>query len=189
MAAFWIALIYVFLAEIGDKTQFMTIAFATRYKGRIVLAGVVVATALINLVSVGLGEWIGKLLPTIWINLVSGLAFIVFGIWELRPENINQSENYKESRFGPFVTVASALFLAEFGDKTMLATAAIAGSEHNFFQVWAGSTAGLVASNALAIFAGRAVKTKLSTKKTTIAIAVIYIVTGILAIVKGLTER
>ncbi len=189
MAAFWTALIYVFLAEIGDKTQLMTLGFAARYRGRVVLAGVFIATALINLISVGLGVGVGKLLPVFWINMVAGLAFIAFGIWELKPEHEDE-EKIRESRFGPLMTVIVAFFCAELGDKTMLAAVAIASRQpQQFFQVWLGSTIGLVASNALAIVAGKLVKERLSAKALKIAIAVVYIISGLAAIAEALLHR
>lgn len=177
MTAFWTAFIYVFLAEIGDKTQLMTLAFTAKYKGGLVLSAVSVATALINLVSVGLGEGLGKLLPMFWINLFAGTAFIIFGIWELRPED-DDAEKVKVSRFGPFMTVALAFFFAELGDKTMLAAVAIASKYHAFFEVWAGSTLGLIGSNALAILAGHHLNERISAQWMKIAIAVVYIVSG-----------
>jgi putative Ca2+/H+ antiporter (TMEM165/GDT1 family) len=188
LAPFWTALIYVFLAEMGDKTQLMTLAFSARYKGRVVLAGVTVATALINLLSVGLGVGVGKLLPVFWINLVAGIAFIVFGIWELRPEDEDEKEA-SESKLGPFMTVVVAFFLAELGDKTMLAAVAIASRQPQFLQVWLGSTIGLVASNALAIVAGKAAKDRFSAKWLKIAIAIIYIVSGLYAVAQAWSPR
>lgn len=188
MAAFWTALVYVFLAEIGDKTQLMTLAFAARYRGRTVLAGVTVATALINLISVGLGVGVGKLLPVFWINIIAGLAFIAFGIWELKPED-EDAEEISEGKFGPLMTVIVAFFCAELGDKTMLAAVAIASRQPQFFQVWLGSTVGLVASNALAIVAGKLVKERLSAKRLKMAIAVVYIISGLAAIAEAVRHR
>lgn len=189
MAAFWTALVYVFLAEIGDKTQLMTLGFAARYDGRIVLAAVCIATALINLISVGLGVGVGKLLPVFWINIVAGLAFIAFGIWELIPEHEDE-EKITESRFGPLMTVMLAFFCAELGDKTMLAAVAIASREpQQFFQVWLGSTIGLVASNTLAIVAGKLVKERLSAKALKITIAVVYIISGLAALAEAFMHK
>ena len=79
-APFAIAAFFVFLAEMGDKTQLVALAFATRYNARVVLAGVFVATLLVHLVSVALGEAAGTVIPDFWIKLVSGIAFIAFGI-------------------------------------------------------------------------------------------------------------
>src|SRR5207249_5497011 len=85
---FAIAAFFVFLAEMGDKTQLVALAFATRYNARIVLAGVFVATLLVHLLSVALGEAAGTVIPVFWIKLVSGVAFIVFGIWTIYGDEI-----------------------------------------------------------------------------------------------------
>ncbi len=182
MSGFWAALVYVFLAEIGDKTQLMTLGFSARYEGRIVLAGVFIATGLINLISVALGSSLGHLLPVFWINLVAGLAFIIFGIWELIPEKEEKAGLNVISKFGPVITIATTFFLAELGDKTMLAAVAVASRYQDFWGVWAGSTLGLVGSNALAIVAGKLVKDRLSTKRLKMAVAVVYILSGLLAL-------
>lgn len=179
MPAFWTALVYVFLAEMGDKTQLMTLGFAGRYNGSVVLAGVFLASALINLISVGLGVGFGALLPVFWINVVAGIAFILFGLWELRPEKQDEDHQSKENKFGPLVTVMVAFFCAELGDKTMLASVAIASKQPQFFQVWLGSTIALTAANALAIVAGKFVKERLSAKVIKIGVAALFVISGL----------
>jgi Ca2+/H+ antiporter, TMEM165/GDT1 family len=179
---FWAALIFVFMAEMGDKTQLMTLGFSAKYKAVTVFFGVCLATLLINLISVGLGEGFGKLCPTFWVNMVAGVSFIAFGIWTLRGDHAEESERPHFGKHGPLMTVVISFFLAELGDKTMLTAMAVASRYHNFFAVWMGSTIGLVASNTLAIFAGKAVGNRLSAKSIQTGIAVIYIVSGCFAI-------
>jgi Ca2+/H+ antiporter, TMEM165/GDT1 family len=172
---------------------------SAKYKGRIVLAGVTLGTLVISLVSVALGQTVGKLLPTFWINMLAGTIFIIFGLLELRGDGAEEGEaktdqdgktdKDKFGRFGPIVTIATTFFVAELGDKTMLATVAIASREGSFVQVWLGSTVGLVAANALAIFAGKALSQKLSAKTLRYCVAAVYIISGILAIVEGLKVR
>ena len=89
MTAFWISLIYVLVAEMGDKTQLVALAFATRFKASTVLVGVFLATLLIHLFSVFIGEAAGMALPVFWIKLLAGLAFIGFGLWTLRGDEID----------------------------------------------------------------------------------------------------
>src|SRR5215211_5047329 len=104
MAAFWISLIFVLVAEMGDKTQLVALAFATRFKAWIVLAGVFVATLVVHLLSVAIGELAGFALPVFWIRLLAGLAFIGFGIWTLRGDEIDEEETTERVTFGPFLT-------------------------------------------------------------------------------------
>src|SRR3954470_2340427 len=118
MLAFWQSLVFIALAEMGDKTQLVALAFATRFSARVVLAGVFAATLAVHLFSVAIGELLGLALPTFWISIAAGLAFIGFGIWTIRGDNVDDEETQKHSRFGPFMTVAITFFLAELGDKT-----------------------------------------------------------------------
>jgi Ca2+/H+ antiporter, TMEM165/GDT1 family len=196
VTAFLTAFGLIFIAELGDKTQFMTLAFATRYRSLIVLTGVSIASLLVSLVSVALGETLGKLLPVFWVNLVAGLGFIVFGVLELRSEDESEvaisedkKDQNKEKKVNPLITISAAFFLAELGDKTMLATVAIATEQHQFVEVWLGASLGLISSNALAIVAGKAVGEKLSAHTIKMAIAAVYIISGIAAISQALLNR
>lgn len=191
MAAFWTALALIFIAELGDKTQFMTLAFAARYKATVVLVAVSIASLLVSLVSVGLGSTLGKLLPVFWVGLVAGFAFILFGVLELRSEDeseVNLAEDNKDqnknTQVNPLITISTAFFIAELGDKTMLATVAIATKQHEFLQVWLGASLGLILSNVLAIVAGKAIGKKLSARTLKIAVAAVYIISGIATIAK-----
>src|SRR5215813_1210475 len=105
MPPFVISLVLVFLAEMGDKTQLVALAFATRYAAQTVLAGVFAATLLVHLFSVVLGELIGLALPVFWVKLLAGAAFVGFGLWTLRGDELEEQEG-PASRFGPVVTVA-----------------------------------------------------------------------------------
>lgn len=205
MSAFWKAFILIFMAELGDKTQFMTLAMATKYKALDVMLGVTIGTTLVSLLSVALGATVGRILPMFWIAMLAGGAFITFGLLELKgdsPSEIAEEEKKvlelaaeqgtsrkKGVRFGPILTIAGTFFLAELGDKTMLATVAIASREGAFVQVWLGSSLGLVASNALAIFAGKAVGTKVSASTLRYVISAVYIISGILSIVEGFKHK
>ncbi|MDR3615795.1 MAG: TMEM165/GDT1 family protein [Candidatus Obscuribacterales bacterium] len=205
MSAFWKAFILIFMAELGDKTQFMTLAMATKYKALDVMLGVTIGTTLVSLLSVALGSTVGRILPMFWIAMLAGVAFITFGLLELKGDSESEIEEAEEKvlelsndqgpsskkglRFGPILTIAGTFFLAELGDKTMLATVAIASREGAFIQVWLGSSLGLVASNALAIFAGKAVGTKVSANTLRYVISAVYIISGILSIVEGFKHK
>lgn len=200
MAAFWTAFVLIFIAEMGDKTQFMTLAMSARYSSLVVMSGVFIGTLLVSLLSVVLGETVGRLLPYFWINLLAGIAFIAFGIFTLTGHGEEEAEETLEKeesddqavdspkqkkrfKLNPVLTVASTFFVAELGDKTMLATVAIAGREYQYFwQVWAGSTLGLVLSNALGLVAGKALANKLSAKTLQYSIAAIFCLSGCLAL-------
>jgi Ca2+/H+ antiporter, TMEM165/GDT1 family len=152
LVSFWV----IFVAELGDKSQLMALTFATRYRVWPVLTGITVATAIVHLASVGIGYGLGAALPTGWINLAAAIAFVVFGVWTVRGDTLTEEEKAKAQRQvrSAVVAVGTAFFLAELGDKTMLATITLA-TDYGWFGTWVGSTLGMVAADALAIIVGR----------------------------------
>ncbi len=178
MTAFWIALALVALAEMGDKTQLVALAFATRFPAGVVLAAVFVATLAVHLFSVAIGEAAGLALPVFWINLIAGLAFIIFGLWTLRGDTLDEDEEPKAHRFGPFMTVATTFFLAELGDKTMLATITIASQQKSFVGVWLGSTLGMVVSDGLAIIVGKVLGARIPERTVKVIAAAVFFIAG-----------
>lgn len=181
LAAFWISFFFVLIAEMGDKTQLVALAFATRYRTSVVVTGVFVATLLVHLFSVGLGEAAGAELPRFWVQLLTGLAFIGFGLWTLRGDKLD-SENLKESRWGPLATVGVTFFIAELGDKTMLTTVTIASQQQAFVPVWIGSTLGMVVADGAAIAVGRLLGKKLPDRVIRFSAAAIFIASGLITL-------
>lgn len=179
MTAFWIATIYVLVAEMGDKTQLVALAFATRYRATVVLSGVFLATMVVHLFSVVLGEAAGLALPTFWIKLLAGFAFIIFGLWTLRGDKLGEEDKIKVGNLGPLMTIATTFFLAELGDKTMLATITIASEQQSFVAVWLGSTAGMVIADGIAILAGRVMGRRLPEKLIKYSAAAVFIASGL----------
>src|SRR6476620_3620366 len=178
MTAFWISLIFVLVAEMGDKTQLVALAFAARFKAWIVLAAVFAATLVVHLLSVAVGELAGYALPVFWIKIFAGLAFIGFGIWTLRGDEIDEDET-GSGRLGPFLTVATTFFLAELGDKTMLMTVTLASQERNFVGVWLGSTVGMVLADGLAIIVGMLMGKNLPERLIRYGAAGIFVISGL----------
>jgi Ca2+/H+ antiporter, TMEM165/GDT1 family len=188
LTAFWISLSLVFIAEMGDKTQLVALAFATRFRATVVLAGVFVATLVIHLGSVAIGEVAGQALPRFWIDLLAGVAFIGFGLWTLRGDKI-EDEKASRNRFGPFLTVATTFFLAELGDKTMLATVTIASQQNSFVGVWLGSTVGMVLADGLAIIVGQVMGKRLPHKLIKYSAALIFVGSGLWTLVQAFRHR
>jgi len=189
MQAFWIALGFVFLAEMGDKTQLVSLAFAARYSAKIVLGGVFVATLLVHILSVVLGESAAMVLPRFWIDVAAGVSFIGFGIWTLRGDELKEGELDRPSRFGPFLTVGTTFFLAELGDKTMLTTITVASQQRQFVAVWLGSTVGMVAADGLAIMVGNLLGAKLPEKAIKLSAAAFFVGSGIYVLVRSAMTR
>lgn len=184
MEGFLVALVVsfgvIFVAELGDKSQLMALTFATRFRTAPVLIGITVATAVVHLVSVAIGYGLGAALPTGWIALVAGLAFFGFGAWTLRGDTLTDEEKRRADKGGTsaVVAVGVAFFLAELGDKTMLATITLA-TQYGWFGTWVGSTVGMVAADALAILAGRLLGRKLPERTIRYGAAVLFAVCGL----------
>jgi Ca2+/H+ antiporter, TMEM165/GDT1 family len=193
MQGFWAALAVsfgvIFVAELGDKSQLMAMTFATRYRTLTVLAGISIATALVHLVSVGAGVWLGAAIPTGPISLIAGIAFLIFGGWTLRGDSLTEEEKAKAQRNqrSALFAVGGAFFLAELGDKTMLATITLA-TQHGWFGTWIGSTVGMVAADALAIIVGRLLGRRLPEKAIKYGAAALFVIFGVWLLVEGIHE-
>jgi putative Ca2+/H+ antiporter (TMEM165/GDT1 family) len=125
LTAFLLSTGVIFLAELGDKSQLMAMTFATRFRARTVLLAITLATALVHLVSVVLGAVIGSAIPTDAISVVAGLAFLGFAAWTLHGDELTEDERSKAQRAGTsaLLAVGTAFFIAERGDKMVLADA------------------------------------------------------------------
>ena len=184
MTAFWISLVFVAIAEMGDKTQLVALAFATRYRATTVLGGVFVATLAVHLVSVFLGEMADMALPLFWINLLAGLSFLAFGAWTLRGDTLDEEAELKPKRFGPFLTVAVTFFIAELGDKTMLTTS----QQQSFLGVWLGSTLGMVVADGLAIIVGKVMGKRIPERAVKIIAAMVFFAAGLWTIAAAIRQ-
>ena len=187
MTAFLVSTAVIFVAELGDKSQLMAMTFATRFRMRQVLLGITLATALVHLVSVGIGAAIGDHLPTRAIAITAGLAFLFFAAWTLRGDTLNDDEATAAGRSTRTAVVAVfiSFFLAELGDKTMLATITLA-TQHGWFGTWLGSTLGMVVADALAIVVGVLLGKHLPERLIRYGAAAAFAVFGIALVLEGL---
>jgi putative Ca2+/H+ antiporter (TMEM165/GDT1 family) len=185
--AFLIAFGIIFVAELGDKSQLMALAFAARYKALPILIGITIATAVVHLFSVGLGAVVGVALPTKAISVVAGLAFLGFAAWTIRGDSLDDDDEARAAitTRSAVIAAATAFFLAELGDKTMLATITLATKE-GLFGTWLGSTIGMVAADGLAIFAGKQLGARLQARTIKFGAAAAFLVFGVILLVEGL---
>lgn len=189
--AFLVSFGVVFVAELGDKSQLMALTFATRYRALPVLGGITAATALVHAVSVGVGFLLGAAIPTFWISIAAAVAFVGFGVWTLRGDALDADEQDKAGRSTRSAVVAAsvAFFLAELGDKTMLATITLATQYPGWggvLGVWAGSTVGMVVADGLAIGIGRLLGRRLPDLAIRIGAAVLFFAFGVWLAVEAL---
>jgi putative Ca2+/H+ antiporter (TMEM165/GDT1 family) len=143
----------VTLAEMGDKTQLLAMAFATRFPAKTVLSAVFVATLLNHALAVAVGRLLTTVIPLEVISFVAALSFILFGLWTIRGDTL-EGENQQRTDYGPFVTVAIAFFIAELGDKTQLATISLAVKYTDPIAVLLGTTTGMVLADGFGIIIG-----------------------------------
>jgi putative Ca2+/H+ antiporter (TMEM165/GDT1 family) len=177
----------IFVAELGDKSQLMALAFATRYRAVPVLIGITIATAVVHLISVLIGAGLGATLPTTWITLAAGIAFFGFAAWTLRGDELSMDEAGKANRStrSAVIAASAAFFLAELGDKTMLATVTLATHE-DALGTWLGSTVGMVVADAIAIGVGKVLGTRLPERAIRLGATVAFVVFGLILIWEGL---
>lgn len=189
MHAFLLSTAVIFVAELGDKSQLMAMTFAARYRVRDVIIGITAATALVHLASVGIGYFIGDAFADQqhWISVLAGVAFLGFAAWTLRGDELTDEEADKArtSQGAAIVAVGVAFFLAELGDKTMLATITLATQE-GWFGTWLGSTVGMVAADALAIGVGAVLGRRLPERAITWGAAALFALFGLLLIGDGI---
>jgi Ca2+/H+ antiporter, TMEM165/GDT1 family len=187
MDAFLLSFGVIFLAELGDKSQLMALAFAARYRPGLVLLAVTIATLIVHAGSVVLGRVFALALPTNLINVLAGIAFLVFAVWTLRGDEVDESEADRGPRTGlsALLLVGTTFFLAELGDKTMLATVTLATNEEPI-ATWLGSTAGMVAADALAIGIGAVLGARLPERAVKLFAAGSFVLFGLILIADGL---
>lgn len=155
LTAALVSLSVVFVAELGDKSQLMTMTYALRHRWWVVLSGVGIASFMVHGLSVTIGHFLGLTLPQRPIAFAAAIAFLLFAVWtwrEGRPGGKDEEIKIAEPRH-VLLAVVSSFVLAELGDKTMLATVALA-SDHNWAGVWIGATAGMLLADGVAIAAG-----------------------------------
>jgi putative Ca2+/H+ antiporter (TMEM165/GDT1 family) len=173
------ALGLVFIAELGDKTQLVALGFGARHRLAPVLTGVAIAYMATNLLSVVVGGLLGATLPTRAIGLGGGVMFLGFAAWTLwKGDEDDDDEGGGTSHGSIVMSVASAMFIAELGDKTMLATATLA-AQGNPVLVWIGATIGIILSGTLGVLLGRVFGARLPERATRIGSAVLFAVFGL----------
>ena len=186
MTAFIASLIFVVLAEMGDKTQLLAMAFACKFRWQTVLWAVFVATAANHLLAAAAGSYLSTIIPLTTIKLVASASFILFGLWTIRGDRLEgEDEKY---HFSPFWTVTIAFFIAEMGDKTQLATIALAIEYNTIISVWIGTTTGMIVSNAFGIIVGNVMGRHIPERAIKWVSALIFIAFGCYGVVENLPD-
>lgn len=173
----------VALAEIGDKTQLLSLVLAARFRKPIpIILGILTAT-LVNHAGAGaVGDLLNAVISPTIMRWAVALSFLAMAAWVLVPDKLDGTDAAARGRFGVFGTTIVTFFLAEMGDKTQIATVMLAARFHEFFGVVAGTTVGMMLANVPAVLLGHRFANRLPTRGVHIVAALIFAVLGVLAL-------
>ena len=186
MEALLISTGVVALAEIGDKTQLLAFILAARFKKPLpIVAGILCATLINHGLAGALGAWITSVVQPDTLRWVLGLSFIGMAVWTMIPDKIEEEETRITGRLGVFGATFVTFFLAEMGDKTQIATIALAANYAAPLLVIAGTTLGMLIADVPAVFVGNAFAAKIPMKLVHSIAAAIFAVMGVLTLLKA----
>ena len=155
MQALWISTVAVAIAEIGDKTQLLSLVLAARYRRPWpIIAAIALATVLNHALAAWIGAWVAGWFTPTALRWAVAASFLAVALWALKPDTVDESETRRGAGHGAFVATLIALFLAEIGDKTQIATVVLAAQYEPLWQVIAGTTLGMLAANAPVVALG-----------------------------------
>jgi putative Ca2+/H+ antiporter (TMEM165/GDT1 family) len=174
----------VAVSEMGDKTQLLAFSLAIRFKKPFtILAGIITATLLNHGIASFLGSWISEHISEQVMALILALTFFVFALWTLKPDTLEEGE--AAPRFGPYLTTVVLFFLAEMGDKTQLATLALAAKYHSPFWVTLGTTLGMLTSDGLAVLAGEKLSSRINMNYVRRVAAAVFFLFGLASVYRA----
>jgi Ca2+/H+ antiporter, TMEM165/GDT1 family len=179
MEAFLVSTGIVALAEIGDKTQLLAFVLATQFRRPLpIVAGIFVATVINHFCAAAVGTWLTELLGPEALRWILGLGFLAMAAWIMVPDEIDEDDK-PAGRYGVFTATLIAFFLAEMGDKTQIATVALAARFDQLTAVVVGTTLGMMLANVPAVYLGKRAATAVNLKVVHGIAAVIFVVLGV----------
>lgn len=174
-----ISTLLVAFAEMGDRTQLLAIVLASRFGRPLpILAGILAATIANHGLAATAGYFVGAILNAPWLKAAVALSFIAMALWALIPDKADSEDEARLGHWGVFLTTAVAFFLVEMGDKTQIATVALAARFSDIAIVAAGTTTGMMLANVPAVYLGGAATQVLPLRWLRIATALIYLALG-----------
>ena len=186
MDAFFISTGIVALAEIGDKTQLLTLVLAARYrKPWPIVAGIFVATLINHGIAGAVGAWLTSAIGPSAMRWVLGLSFLAMAVWMLIPDKLDDDTGESKRIGGVFLSTAALFFFVEIGDKTQIATVALAARFDSLAAVVLGTTLGMMLANAPVAFFGDAIAKRLPVSIVHRVAAVVFALLGIGVLVTG----
>jgi putative Ca2+/H+ antiporter (TMEM165/GDT1 family) len=185
LEAFLVSTGIVTLAEIGDKTQLLAFLLAAKFRRPVpIICGILFATIINHACAGAIGAWITTVLNPETLRWALGLSFIAMAVWMLIPDKIDEDDT-QLARYGVFTTTVIAFFMAEMGDKTQIATVALAAKYHNLITVVAGTTLGMMIADAPAALLGNRIAERMPTRLVHMIAAAIFAVLGVATLIVG----
>ncbi len=182
MEAFLLSTGIVTLAEMGDKTQLLSLLLAAKFRKPVpIILGILVATLLNHAFAGAVGTWVQQTVGPDFMRWILGASFIGMAAWMLVPDKLDDTGT-GAARFGVFGTTLIAFFLAEMGDKTQIATVALAARYDAFFQVVTGTTLGMMVANVPAVLLGERITRVVPIALVHRIAAVVFVVLGVMAL-------
>lgn len=179
MEAFLISTGIVGLAEIGDKTQLLAFLLAAKFRKPLpIVLAIFVATIANHAFAAAVGAWITSMLGPDVLRWVLGVSFLAMAAWTLIPDKLDEEET-KLARYGVFLTTLIAFFMAEMGDKTQVATVALAARYHDIVSVVLGTTLGMMLANVPAVYLGDKIANRVSLRLVHGIAALVFAVLGV----------
>lgn len=173
------SLFLIFMAEMGDKTQILAMAFATQYKVKNVLLGVFLGSLLNHGIAVALGSYLSNIIPINTIQIIAGISFVGFALWTLKNDEADDEEEDTKGKFGPVFTVAMAFFIGELGDKTQLTAITLSVDAIYPVLVLMGTVSGMVLTSGLGIYVGSKIGNRIPEFTIKITSASIFMFFGV----------
>lgn len=179
MEAFLVSTGIVALAEIGDKTQLLAFLLAAKFRKPLpIVLAILVATIANHTFAAAIGTWVTSMLSPEVLRWVLGISFLAMAAWTLIPDKFEEGDA-KLAKYGVFLTTLIAFFLAEMGDKTQIATVALAAQYNTFFAVVAGTTFGMMLANVPAVYLGDRIADRLPIRLVHSIAALIFAILGV----------
>lgn len=179
----------IFIAEMGDKTQILAMAFATKYQVKKVLLGIFLGAFLNHGLAVILGSYISNFIPINTIQIIAGFAFVGFSIWTLKSEDDDEENEEHKSKFGPVITVALAFFIGELGDKTQLTAITLATDAKYPVFILCGTVLGMIVTGGIGIIIGKKLGDKIPEFAIKIIAASVFMFFGVTKLYQTLPDE
>jgi Ca2+/H+ antiporter, TMEM165/GDT1 family len=185
MEAFLISITTISVAEIGDRTQLLSLLLAAHYRRPWpIIAGILCATLANHAIAGLVGMWFGSLLKPRTLEIVVGVSMIAMALWTLKPDKLDESSG-SAGAMGAFLATLTTFFVAEIGDKTQIATLALAAAYPSLLAVVAGTTAGMMIANVPVVFLGKAFADRLPLKAIHVGAAALFAILGIIFLARA----